>query len=125
AVSTFTPTPADAAPADQAAEVVAPETPAVPPLTVALSPTLSEKYTVKLVPLLLQLNVLETDVGAQPLELLDRTDLADVTFDLVALSQAAGTHLAERFYAAVVPFDTVQDDTTLAALAARWRGEGD
>lgn len=125
AVPTFTPTPVGAATAEQAAEVAAPEIPAVKPLTVALSPALPEKYAVKLVPLLLQLDALETAAGSQPLELLDQADVADVTFELVALSQAAGTPLVARFYAAVVPFDTVQDDTTLAALAARWRGEGE
>ena len=35
-----------------------------------------------------------------------------------------GVTLAERFYAAVVPFDTVQDDVTFEELKARWAGGG-
>ena len=43
----------------------------------------------------------------------------------LATEDADGITLAERFYAVVVPFDTVQDDVTLEELKARWAGEGD
>jgi poly-gamma-glutamate synthesis protein (capsule biosynthesis protein) len=52
----------------------------------------------------------------------DEVDAAVVRLSAGAME---GKLLAERFYAAVVPFDTVRDDITLDELKARWAGQGE
>jgi poly-gamma-glutamate synthesis protein (capsule biosynthesis protein) len=67
---------------------------------------------------------LDTASGTRPLELLDRPDHADLILTLSPLAESGDLRLLERFYAPVVPFATVEDGTSMAELAARWRGEG-
>jgi hypothetical protein len=128
-VLTFTPTPEGEA--GRISETLpeeatpTPEPPGLPTLTIGLDPTLPEHYNRQLMPLLMQLDHVETARGPHTVEILDRPDHAAVTFALLPMAQAGGLHLKERFYVAVAPFATLNDATTMAALAARWRGEGE
>ncbi|MEZ4831891.1 MAG: CapA family protein [Caldilineaceae bacterium] len=96
-----------------------------PPLTVGISPLLGERDTSWLMPTLISIAELTTDSGPRPVTLLDRAENAALTVTFVPRPQAADSILLERYFAPVVPFDTVNDETTLAQLAARWRGEED
>jgi hypothetical protein len=131
-VSTFTPTPAPEGEAPAEAEMATaleaastPEPPGLPMLTIGLDSKLPESYHRQVMPLLMQLESVETESGPRAIELLDRPTHAGVTFALLPVAEAGGLHLKERFYAAVVPFATVSDETSMEALAARWRGEGE
>ncbi len=59
--------------------------------------------------------------GAQPLTLAASADDANARLTGGAAGEP-GVSLYERYWAAVVPFDTVQDDITLDELTARWGG---
>lgn len=126
-VPTYTPTPpaeaaAESTPVGEAATTEAAPTEAVP-LTVALDPLLPERYTAQLMPVLMGTGSVQTETGERPLQVLDRSGNATITLSIAPRTQVAGVSLLERYYAAVVPFATVQDDIDLPALAARWRGE--
>jgi hypothetical protein len=131
-VSTFTPTPAPEGEAPAETEmttaleaVTTPEPPGLPMLTIGLDSKLPELYHRQVMPLLMQLESVETERGPRAIGILDRPAHAAVTFALLPMAEAGGLHLKERFYAAVVPFATVSDETSMEALAARWRGDGE
>ena len=65
------------------------------------------------------INTLETSNGSQPLNKVDQIDQAGVRIGLAGLS-APGFNLWERYYAVVVPFNTLQDDISLDELQQRW-----
>lgn len=132
AVPTWTPTPQPAmeaaadetSTAEPAAEDLAEPMPtALPPITAAMSSLVSDQYRGWLMLLLMGIESIETESGVRPLELLDRPDNANLVLNLVRLPQANGAHLLERFYAPVVPFATVKDETSMEELVALWRGE--
>ncbi|MBX2999526.1 MAG: CapA family protein [Caldilineaceae bacterium] len=126
---TFTPTPQaeeSTAPADTepaTVESVEPTPTVAPPITVAISPLISEQYRGWLMLLLTGIESLETADGVRPLQLLDRPDNANLIVTLTPLAGGEGIHLLERFYAPVVPFATVRDETSMQELAGIWRGE--
>lgn len=132
AVPTWTPTPQPAmeaaadetSTAEPAAEDLAEPMPtALPPITAAMSSLVSDQYRGWLMLLLMGIESIETESGVRPLELLDRPDNANLVLNLIRLPQANGAHLLERFYAPVVPFATVKDETSMEELVALWRGE--
>ncbi len=96
----------------------------VPPVTVALNPSLPEHYVKPLLARLSQMaNITVQGEGPRPLLVMDQPERARAQIRLRPLDQAQHP-IGERFYAVVAPFATVQDDVPLAELAARWRGEG-
>ncbi len=91
------------------------------PVTVGWSARLPERYTR---PLLQALLALEGNSPALGLVVAPDPGLAQVQAILAPRTQAS-IRLFERFYAAVVPFATVQDALAVEELAARWRGDGE
>jgi hypothetical protein len=95
-------------------------------LTVAIDPSLPERYYNRLLSLLVyRVKSLETEDGVKKVLLLDRGSDANATIGLMPLSPVGGAAIYTRFYAPVVAFATVADDISLAELAARWQGDGD
>ncbi len=91
------------------------------PVTVGWSPKLPERYTR---PLLQALLALEGTSERPGVAVAPGPELAQVQAVLVPRAQAS-IRVFERFYAAVVPFATVQDGLPVEELAARWRGDGE
>lgn len=91
------------------------------PVTVALAANLPDLYAKPLLNLLLQIPVLMTDSGEQPLIVLDQPELAVAQITYGRLDEQA-VPLIERYYAVVAPFATVQDDVSLKELQQRWQG---
>lgn len=94
-------------------------TPRSRPITVGWPVELPERYTRPLLQALLSLE----GTGEEPaLVVVDRPSPAQ-TQVVLRPRREASLRLAERFYAAVVPFATVQDTVAEETLRARWRGE--
>ncbi|MEZ4733931.1 MAG: CapA family protein [Caldilineaceae bacterium] len=91
------------------------------PVTVALAANLPDLYAKPLLNLLLQIPVIMTDNGEQPLIVLDQPELAGTQITYGRLDMQA-VPLIERYYAVVAPFSTVQDDISLKELQQRWQG---
>jgi hypothetical protein len=133
-VPTFTPTAeaaqngsTDAASAATATPVAEtePATSAPAPLTVSISPLLNERETAWLLPLLMGINELDTESGPRSVTFLDRAANANLIVEFAPHSTAPANVILEHFFAPVVPFATVNDETSMAQLGARWRGEED
>ena len=93
-------------------------------VTVGLAADLPEEFAT---PLLAALNrISQTGIGraAPVLRVLDRAENATNRIELVP-RQRANFALAERFYAVVVPFATVDDEVKLEDLQLRWQGKAD
>lgn len=121
---TYTPTPApppDTGPNTRSDSVGPPGEPV--PVTVGLSLNLPEFYVNPLLAALTQTSSVTTATGERPLRFLDRSPNAATTIGLAPLAQAQHP-IVSHFYAVVVPFATVSDDTTLEAVRARWQGAG-
>lgn len=94
------------------------------PLTVALDPGLPEEWAGPLIGALNQINEVEAANGKYPVRLLDQVDNAQVV--IAAGSWGDGeVSLAQRFFAVVAPFSTLQDDISLEELQLRWQGLSD
>jgi hypothetical protein len=93
------------------------------PLVVALSPDLPQDISTKLRTALEQIDTLSIAGRRRPIAVLEKAEGGDIRVGLGA-SGAPGELLAERFYAAVAPFDTVTDGIALAEIQARWQGKG-
>ena len=91
------------------------------PVTVALAPDLPKSYASAFGTLFKKTPLLATSNGPQLLSVVNRSDRAGAQVKL-ATFPAPGVTLAERFFAVVVPFATVDDDITLAEVKARWQG---
>ncbi len=61
--------------------------------------------------------------GVRPVIAVDQLEQADARIFLGAQG-GSGLPLVERYFSVVTPFDTIQDDITLADLQARWQGAG-
>ncbi len=99
------------------------------PVEVALSPALPVALADNLRAALQNAGTLEGVNGAQPLTVAESwravaTQGIAPTRIEIAGPAAPGNALASRYYAVVVPFDTVQDDITLDELVTRWDGGG-
>jgi poly-gamma-glutamate synthesis protein (capsule biosynthesis protein) len=93
-------------------------TPTPEPLAVALDPALPDELRAAFT------QAIEASAGgALPLAVAADEEPGAAAVRLTA-DQPEGKTLAERFYAAVVPFATVRDDITLDELKARWAGTG-
>jgi hypothetical protein len=91
------------------------------PVTVALAPTLPDIYAKPLLNMLLQIPVLTTGSGEQPLIVLDQPEMARAQITYGRLNHYT-LPLVERYYAVVAPFATVTDDISLNELQQRWQG---
>ena len=89
------------------------------PVTVALN--LPENLRVRLQTALAQTPTLAASNGPQPLSVVEQTTTATTQIRLSWLPFSSHT-LAERYFAVVVPFNTVMDNIPLAELEARWQG---
>jgi len=103
---------AAAAPADWAVRA---------PVQVALADALPPATAQALRTAIAAIDSLEGDNGAQPVSLAADAGDASTRVDITA-GEAPGHALQTRYFAPVVPFDTLQDDITLDELAARWQG---
>ncbi len=92
-------------------------TPTPAPLAVALDPALPDDLRAAFAA------AGEAAPGAPALVVAGEGETGLATVGLTA-GDSDGIALAERFYVAVVPFDTVQDDVSLEELKARWAGSG-
>ena len=92
-------------------------TPTLAPMTVWLDPALPADLRTAFA------DAIATASGETAMIVTEQGEDAAATVRLIA-GDAEGTLLAERFYAAVVPFDSVQDNITLEELKARWAGGG-
>jgi poly-gamma-glutamate synthesis protein (capsule biosynthesis protein) len=88
------------------------------PLTVAVDPALPVEFAAPLRAALAALGEVEAANGRFPVQLVEGDAGATVRLGAPGFP---GAPVAERFFAAVVPFDTVQDDITLAELRRRWQ----
>ncbi len=93
------------------------------PLLVALPPALPAEFADPLKAAIEGAQVTVAGDGVRPLALTGMLESARAWVGPAPLD-APGTTLAERFYAVVVPFDTVADDIALEELKARWAGQG-
>lgn len=93
------------------------------PVSVALDPALPAELSSPLRDVLARTSTLDTQSGAQPLSVVDALDQAGSRIRLTGLAQP-GFDLWERYYAVVVPFNTIQDDISLADLQQRWQSGG-
>ncbi len=91
------------------------------PARVALSPALPIALADSLRAMIEATGPLESVNGTAPLSLAAFPSDATLRVDLAGAADA-GEALATRYFAAVVPFDTIQDDLTLEELTARWDG---
>lgn len=95
-------------------------------LTVALSPQIPEKYASPIFSILNQTRNMSTGSWLKRLlHVLDTLEHASVQVKIELLSALQKPNvypLVERYYAVVVPFDTLQDDISLADLRLRWQG---
>ncbi|MEX1021075.1 MAG: CapA family protein [Litorilinea sp.] len=91
------------------------------PITLALAENLSEEYATPLLGGLMQIESLAGVDGDVTLEVLDRPTHATTRIGWRTLPSAP-RRLAERYFAAVVPFATVTDDIALETLQMRWLG---
>jgi Bacterial capsule synthesis protein PGA_cap len=105
-------------------ETVKPSPTPVPlPLVIALSPDLPKDMSAALRIVLEQIDTLSIADQKRPIAVVERADGGDTRIDLGSAG-APGDMLAERFYAAVAPFDTVTDSVSLAEIQARWTAKG-
>ncbi|RIK35940.1 MAG: hypothetical protein DCC55_28820 [Chloroflexi bacterium] len=93
------------------------------PVTVGIAPNVPETLSRQMMATFNATSYLETTNGRLPLYLLDQVENASVQVK-VAGAGANSIQLIERYFAAVVPFATVQDDITLVDLQQRWQGQG-
>ena len=91
------------------------------PVTVALGSDLPRSYASAFGTLLNQTPTVATINGAQVLSVVAAGESAGAQIELSPLL-APGVPLAERFFAVVMPFATVQDDISLAEVQGRWQG---
>ena len=91
------------------------------PARVALSPALPVALADSLRATIEATGPLESANGTAPLSLVASPSDATLRVDLAGADDA-GEALETRYFAAVVPFDTIQDNITLEELTARWDG---
>ncbi len=91
------------------------------PVTVAIASSVPEEYASQLVTKLSQIEEVSSANGEYPIILLDQAENADTKVQFTRSSEAEYA-LAQRFYAVVVPFDTVQDSIVLEELQVLWQG---
>ncbi len=91
------------------------------PVTVAISPDVPEEYALPLLTGLSRIETVSAANGEYPVILLDQTQNADTLIRFAHLAQSEFP-LAERYFAAVVPFDTTLDSIALEDLQSRWQG---
>ncbi len=98
-----------------------PDAPVSGPVTVLLDAGVPEPYAALLRDALDGVDSLAFNEGTQPVRRVE----SDATTQIgLAAPNSGGTPIVQRYFAAVVPFDTVQDGITLADVAARWQGDG-
>jgi len=96
------------------------------PITLKLSRDLPEIYSQPILAYLSQIQEVETGSGPQPLYLVDGNMKAGVEIALTAHTQSTeAERLWERFFAVVVPFDTVQDNVSFQEIQQRWQDGAD
>src|SRR5690606_26584649 len=93
-------------------------------LTVAVDPGLPEEWAGPLMSELNRIKEVEAANGIYPVQLLDQTDNAQVVIEAGAWGDGE-VALAQRFFAIVAPFATLDDDISMQELQARWRGESE
>jgi hypothetical protein len=134
---TDTPSPTDVSPSTETTSAVetlpssdmlpSTETPSPTPevaldtLTVALSQDLSEDFATPLMRALMQIDTVVAAEGEVAVEILDQPANAMTRIEWRP-RQSASYRLAERFFAVVVPFNTVTDSIALEELQMRWLG---
>lgn len=96
---------------------------ATDPVTVAIVANVPPTYANPFLRQLSHTALLNGPAGPQRLIVLDQAKNAAVQIKVAPLASNS-IHLVERYYAAVVPFATVQDEISLAELKARWQGQG-
>ncbi len=91
------------------------------PVTAALDAEMPEAYSAPLLAALARIDSVTAANGIYPVRVLDEAANADtlIRFTPWRLAQFP---LAQRVYAVVVPFDSLQDDITLEELSLRWQG---
>lgn len=92
------------------------------PVTVALSPAVIDRYAAPMHAILTQASELQALNGPQPMSVVDSPEEAGNIIDMAPLGET-DNRLLERFFAVVVPFETVDDDITLEEVRQRWTGE--
>jgi poly-gamma-glutamate synthesis protein (capsule biosynthesis protein) len=93
-------------------------------VTLGIEPGLPEEIAGPLLAQLNQIDAIQAANGSYPLRILDQVENAGTTIALVP-RQTALYPIAERVFAVVAPFATLQDDISLDEVQRRWRGEGD
>ena len=93
----------------------------VGPVTVGLAASLPATWRSQRQAHLASIDTVTDGSTTQPVRLLDPPVLAEVLLDVRPASQAYAP-LAERVFAAAVPFATLRDDIGFAELAAAWQG---
>jgi len=94
------------------------------PVQVLISPNVPATLTQAFLTQLRKTPTLITPGGPQPITIVEEPIADALTIQVTPLHQNS-VHLVERYFAAVVPFATVQDDITLAEVQARWQGQGE
>ncbi|MFN2203435.1 MAG: CapA family protein [Caldilineaceae bacterium] len=91
------------------------------PVTVAIATDVPEEYATELLTQLTKIDSVKAANGEYPVQVLDVAANADTQIRFTSLAEAEFP-LAERFFAAVTPFDTVADSVSLEELQTRWQG---
>lgn len=94
------------------------------PLTVAIDAGLPEEWAGPLMSELNRIKEVEAANGIYPVQLLDQTENAQVVIEAGAWGDGE-VALAQRFFAIVAPFATLDDDISMQDLQARWQGESE
>jgi len=92
------------------------------PVTVALSAAVADRYAAPMQAILKQATEIEALNGPQPMSVVDSPDEAGNIIDMATLD-VADNRLLERFFAVVVPFETLDDEIALEEVRQRWTGE--
>ncbi len=123
-----------AASVTEATEPPPTDTPTPSPLWVALAPDLPVSIAEQVRTVLEQASTVEYEGIQRPLGIAGPDTQAAARVSVVPLASIDETTntepptqftLAQRFYAVVVPFETVNDDIDMAEFQARWAGEGE
>ena len=99
-------------------------TPEPRPLLVALPADLPTEISSTLRTALRHVDRAAISGRTRPLAIVEQAQGSDLRVTVGPLG-APGETLAERYYAVVVPFDTVSDEVSLAHVQAHWQGKAD
>jgi hypothetical protein len=92
-------------------------------LVIALSPDLPEEASAPLRAVLERAGTVSVDGVKRRIDVVDESEGGDARVSLGPVG-GPGETVAERFYAAVAPFETIADDISWAEIQDRWQGGG-